>query len=60
MPWSELQDCIREDAEGKAVLYYTCVWRRYNQWSIFRVFERPLESIINRSQCKRPRFIRFE
>lgn len=46
MQWSELQDFISKTADGKAEIHYTAVWKRYNQWSIFRVFERSFQSIL--------------
>jgi len=46
MQWSELQDFISKGADGKAEIHYTAVWKRYNQWSIFRVFERSFQSIL--------------
>lgn len=46
MQWSELQDCIQKDALGNAEIHYTTVWRRYNQWSIFRVFEHSFQSVL--------------
>jgi len=46
MQWSELQDVIAKNAAGKAEIHYTTVWKRYNQWSIFRVFERSFQAIL--------------
>lgn len=46
MQWSELQDCIQKNADGKSEIHYTTVWRRYNQWSIFRVFEHSFLAIL--------------
>lgn len=46
MQWSELQDCITKNPSGEPEIHYTTVWRRYNQWSIFRVFEHSFQSIL--------------
>lgn len=46
MQWSELQDCIRKKPSGDPEIHYTTVWRRYNQWAIFRVFEHSFQSIL--------------
>lgn len=46
MQWSELQDCISLNDENKPEIHYTNVWRFYNQWSIFRVFERSYAAIL--------------
>jgi hypothetical protein len=46
MQWSELQDCIQKDEYGIAEIHYTTVFRRYNQWSRFRVFDYSFQSIL--------------
>lgn len=46
MQWSELTDFIEKDSLGVPEITYTCVWRRYNHWSAFGVFERSFEAML--------------
>jgi hypothetical protein len=47
MQWSELQDCITKDAEGKAEIHYTSVFKRFSKWTAFNVFERSHKAILS-------------
>jgi transposase len=46
MQWNELQDCIGKDATGKAEIHYTTVFRRFSQWSAYRVFHKSHQTIL--------------
>ena len=42
----EINRFYRKDSLGVPKITYTCVWRRYNHWSAFRVFERSFEAML--------------
>ena len=46
MQWSELQDCIAKNADGKAEIHYTGIFKRFSQWAAFNVFENARKAIL--------------
>lgn len=46
MQWSELQDFIDKDKNGNREIHYTTVFKRFQLWASFGVFEKSHEAII--------------
>jgi hypothetical protein len=46
MQWSELQDFIDKDGSGKPEIHYTSVFKRFQQWESFGVFNKSYEAIL--------------
>lgn len=46
MQWSELQDFIDKNADGKAEIHYTTVFKRFSLWASFKVFEKSHQAIL--------------
>lgn len=46
MQWEELQDSILKDADGKAEIHYTTVFKRFSLWASFRVFEHSHQALL--------------
>ena len=44
--WAELQDFIDLDDSGKHEIHYTNVFKRFQQWAAFRVFDKSHQAIL--------------